>query len=70
MSVISESEYKQLSKDLQKDKENYELVVESNHKELTKINERIQSEDDKLKQVKKYVNLDVLTKEIVDELID
>ena len=68
--LISESDFVELSKDFTTEKERLERVMIDGQKQLAKIEERIAVGDNRRELIEQYTNLEHLTREIVEILID
>ena len=68
--LITESDFVELSKDFTTEKERIERVIQDGKKHLAEINERIIAGDNRRELIEQYTNLEHLTREIVETLID
>ena len=68
--LISESDYMEMSKDFTTDRDRLERVVTDGGKQLAEIEEKIASGDNRRELIEQYTNLEHLTREIVETLID
>ena len=68
--LISESDFVELSKDFTTEKERLEHVMIDGQKQLAEIEERIAVGDNRRELIEQYTNLEHLTREIVEILID
>lgn len=68
--LISESDFVELSKDFTTEKERLERVMIDGQKQLAEIEERIAVGDNRRELIEQYTNLEHLTREIVEILID
>ena len=68
--VISEKDYIDFSKSFAVDKERLELTIRDSRKQLEDIDYRIAAGDNRRAIIEKYTNLDHLTREMVELLID
>ncbi len=68
--LISESDFVELSKDFTTEKERLERVMNDGQKQLEEIEERIAVGDNRRELIEQYTNLEHLTREIVEILID
>ena len=70
MIKISESDYREMSKDFITERDRLEHVIADSEKRLAEIEERIAAGDNRRELVEQYANLEHLNREIVDTLID
>ena len=68
--LISESDYVEMSKDFITDRERLERVLAESQNQLTIIEEKIIEGDNRRELIEQYTNLEHLTREIVETLID
>ena len=68
--LISESDYVEMSKDFTTDRDRLERVVTDGGKQLAEIEEKIVAGDNRRELIEQYTNLEHLTREIVETLID
>lgn len=68
--LISESDFTELSKGFSADKERLESVILDVHRQLDKLDQRIAAGDNRRELIEKYTNLEHLTREMVEILID
>ena len=68
--LISESDYVEMSKDFTTDRDRLERVVTDGGKQLAEIEEKIAAGDNRRELIEQYTNLEHLTREIVETLID
>ena len=68
--LISESDYVEMSKDFTTDRDRLERVVTDGQKQLAEIEEKIAAGDNRRELIEQYTNLEHLTREIVETLID
>ena len=68
--VISEVDYEEMSADFGAERERLGCVVADGQRQLTEIEEKIVAGDNRKELIEKYTNLDHLTREVVDVLID
>ncbi|WP_294722001.1 DUF4368 domain-containing protein [uncultured Gemmiger sp.] len=68
--LISESDYMEMSKDFTTDRDRLERVVTDGGKQLAEIEEKIAAGDNRRELIEQYTNLEHLTREIVEMLID
>ena len=68
--LISESDFVELSKDFTTEKERLERVMIDGQKQLAEIEEQIAVGDNRRELIEQYTNLEHLTREIVEILID
>lgn len=68
--IISEQDFVILSSDLSGEKRRLEGVISEVEKQLTEIKSRIEAGDNRRELIAKYTNLEHLTREIIDTLID
>lgn len=68
--LISESDYVEMSKDFTTDRDRLERVVTDGRKQLAEIEEKIAAGDNRRELIEQYTNLEHLTREIVETLID
>ena len=68
--LISESDYVEMSKDFTTDRDRLERVITDGQKQLTEIEEKIAAGDNRRELIEQYTNLEHLTREIVETLID
>ena len=68
--LISESDFVELSKDFTTEKERLEHVMIDGQKQFAEIEERIAVGDNRRELIEQYTNLEHLTREIVEILID
>lgn len=68
--IISERDYMDMSEAFSKDRERFEVLIQQKNKQLDIVNQRIDNEENRAEIVKKYADIDHLTREMVDALID
>ena len=68
--LISESDYADMSKDFIAERDRLERVISDEEKQLTTIEEKIAAGDNRRELIEQYTNLEHLTREIVETLID
>ncbi|HIX72866.1 MAG TPA: DUF4368 domain-containing protein, partial [Candidatus Anaerobutyricum stercoripullorum] len=68
--LISESDYVEMSKDFTTERDRLERVIADGEKQLAEIEEKIAAGDDRRQIIEQYSNLEHLTREIVEILID
>jgi len=68
--LITEADFIDLTSDFTKDKTRLEESIIENEKKIDELDERISSGDNRMEIIQKYTNLEHLTREMVDELID
>lgn len=68
--LISESDYLEMSKDFTADRNRLECAVAGEQDQLSEIEEKIAMGDNRRERMKQYTDLEHLTREIVDILID
>lgn len=68
--LITESDFVELSKDFTTEKERLERVVLDGGKQLTEIEQKIEAGDNRRELIEQYTNLEHLSREIVETLID
>lgn len=68
--LISESDYVEMSKEFTIDRNRLERVIADGQKQLFEIEEKIAVGDNRRELIEQYTNLDYLTREIVEILID
>lgn len=68
--LITESDFVELSKDFSTEKERLERVVIDGQKQLSEIEKKIEAGDNRRELIEQYTNLEHLTREIVETLID
>ena len=68
--IISEDVFISLSKEFQVEKDRLEGLIQQTQSYIAALVERLQSDDDKLAILEKYLDVDKLTREHVDALID
>ena len=68
--LISESDYVEMSKDFTTERERLERVIADGEKQLAEIEEKIAAGDNRRELIEQYTNLEHLTREIVETLID
>lgn len=68
--LISESDYVDLSTDFITERDRLERVIADGEKQLSEIEEKIAVGDNRRELIEHYTNLEHLTREIVDTLID
>ncbi len=68
--LLSESDYLEMSKDFTKERNRLERVVTEREKQLSETEEKIAAGDNRRELIKQYTNLEHLTREIVETLID
>lgn len=68
--LLSESDYVELSKDLTTERARLEHVIADEEKRLSEIDAKIAAGDNRRELIKQYTNLEHLTREMVEILID
>ena len=68
--LISESDYMEMSKEFTADRDRLERVTADGQKQLSEIEEKIAAGDNRRELIEQYTNLEHLTREIVETLID
>ena len=68
--LLSESDYLEMSKDFTTARDRLERIVEDSKKKLSEIKEKISAGDNRRKLISQYTNLEHLTREMVEALID
>ncbi|MBR4959406.1 MAG: recombinase family protein [Clostridia bacterium] len=68
--IITEADYLEMTKEFSKDKGRLEHLIMENEKKLSDIENRIASGDNRRDLVEQYMNLEHLTREMVEILID
>ena len=68
--IINESDFLELSKGFSADKERLERTIKESHKKLDELDERISIGDNRRELIERYTNLEHLTREMVEILID
>lgn len=68
--VISERDYLDLSRDFTKEKERLETLVSDTQEQIETIDRKIRAGDSKRELIEKYMNMEHLTREAVEILID
>lgn len=68
--LITESDFVELSKDFTTEKERLERVVIDGQKQLSETLQKIEAGDNRRELIEQYTNLEHLTREIVEILID
>lgn len=68
--LIMENDFVELSKDFSTEKERLERTIINSQKQLTEIEEKIQAGDNRRELIERYTNLEHLTRETVETLID
>ena len=68
--LIKESDFVELSKDFTTEKERLERVVCDDEKQLSEIQQKIEAGDNRRELIEQYTNLEHLTREMVETLID
>jgi len=68
--IISESDYKEMSQDFTIERDRLENVLADGQKQLTEIEARIEAGDNRREIIEKYSNIEHLTREMVDTLIE
>lgn len=68
--LITESDFMELSKDFTVEKERLEKISLDGQKQLSEIQKRIDTGDNRRELIEQYTNLEHLTREMVDTLID
>lgn len=69
-SLLSESDYVEMSRDFTTERNRLERVVADGKKQLSEIEEKIAAGDNRRELIEQYTNLEHLTREIVEILID
>jgi len=68
--IITEDDFIEMSKEFHDDKTKYENLIRQTQDNITSLEERIKSADDKSMILSKYLNVEKLTREHVVSLID
>lgn len=68
--LISESDFMDLSRGFSADKERLEHTIQGGRKQLDELDQRIAAGDNRRELIEKYTNLEHLTREMVEILID
>lgn len=68
--LISESDFADMSKGFSTERDRLERVIADGEKQLTELDEKIAAGDNRRELIEKYTNLEHLTREIVETLID
>lgn len=68
--LISDSDYAEMSKEFQEEREHYEQLIQAAERQLTELDERIAMGDNRRSIVEKYVHQEHLTRDAVEVLID
>lgn len=68
--LITESDYREMTKDFMADRDRLERAVTDGQKQLAEIDKKIAAGDNRRELVEQYTNLDHLTREMVETLID
>lgn len=68
--LISESDYVEMSKEFTADRDRLDRVIADGQKQLSEIEEKIAVGDNRRELIEQYTNLEYLTREIVEILID
>ena len=68
--LISESDYVEMSKEFTADRDRLERVIADGQKQLSEIEEKQAAGDNRRELIEQYTNLEHLTREIVETLID
>lgn len=68
--LLSESDYVAMSKDFTTERDRLEHVIADGEKQLSELEEKIAAGDNRREIIEQYTNLEHLTREIVETLID
>ncbi|MCH5349548.1 MAG: recombinase family protein, partial [Oscillospiraceae bacterium] len=68
--LITESDYMEMSKDFVADRDRLERVIAEDEKQLSVLDEKIAAGDNRRELIEEYTNLEHLTREMVETLID
>ncbi|MEG0408988.1 MAG: recombinase family protein [Bacilli bacterium] len=68
--LISEQNYIMFSKEFENDKEKYQSIIEDYQKQIETYQSKMKSMKDRKEIIQEYVNVNSLTREMVDTLID
>ena len=68
--LISENDYVEMSKEFVTDRDRLERVIVDGQKQLAEIEEKMAAGDNRRELIDRYTNLEHLTREIVEILID
>ena len=68
--LISEADYADMSKEFQRDRDHFEQLIKDAEHQIVELDERIAIGDNRRSIVEKYVNLEHLSREAVEVLID
>ena len=68
--LLSENDYVEMSRDFVSERDRLERVIAEGEKQLAALEYKIEAGDNRLEIIEQYTNLDHLTRDIVEELID
>lgn len=68
--IISESDYFEMSKEFGAERDRLKHVIDDNRKRVEQLDEKIAAGDNRRELIEQYTNLEHLTREIVETLID
>ena len=68
--LLSESDYLEMSKDFTTERDRLERIVSDDKKQLSEIEEKIAVGDNRRELIEQYTNLEHLTREMVETLVD
>ena len=68
--LISESDYVEMLKEFTVDRDRLDRMIAGGQKQLSEIEEKIEAGDNRHELIEQYTNLEHLTREIVETLID
>lgn len=68
--LISESDYMEMSKEFATDRDRLKHMIADGQKQLSEIEEKIEAGDNRRELIEQYTNLEHLTREIVETLIE
>lgn len=68
--LISEADYAEMAKGFQQDRDHFEQLIKDAERQLAELDERIAIGDNRRSIVEKYVNLEHLSRDAVEVLID
>ena len=68
--VIPESDYIEMSQEFSAERDHLENLIIEDKKQLVKLDDKIKNGDNRRELIEQYTNLDHLTREIVETLID
>lgn len=68
--LLSENDYVEMSRDFVSERDRLERVIAEGEKQLAALEDKIAAGDNRREIIEQYTNLDHLTRDIVEELID